>query len=253
MPYDHNAIEDYPVEIKVKAVGFKDALKIPGVIEFSLCLFFAKLVSYTFLYWLPRYLATLGTNSATESANLSTLFDVGGILGAIIAGVVSDYSGMSATTCAGMLTIAIPMLLVYETYAAVSRWMNVALLIVVGLLVNGPYALITTAVSAELGTHASLAGNARALATVTAIIDGTGSIGAAVGPLLAGPVSDHGWKYVFVMLMVADVCALLLLSRLVSHEIKRLFQNRRTLALASGGIPKVRKHGRTRNRSDGRL
>ncbi len=46
-----------------------------------------------------------------------------------------------------------------------------------GSLVNGPYALITTAVSADLGTHKSLQGNARALATVTAIIDGTGSIG----------------------------------------------------------------------------
>ena len=46
-----------------------------------------------------------------------------------------------------------------------------------GLLVNGPYALITTSVSAELGTHRSLVSSARALATVTAIIDGTGSIG----------------------------------------------------------------------------
>jgi len=27
-----------------------------GVIEFSFCLFFAKLVSYTFLYWLPQYI-----------------------------------------------------------------------------------------------------------------------------------------------------------------------------------------------------
>lgn len=51
------------------------------------------------------------------------------------------------------------------------------LLIVVGILVNGPYALITTAVAAELGTHETLEGNAKALATVTAIIDGTGSIG----------------------------------------------------------------------------
>lgn len=46
-----------------------------------------------------------------------------------------------------------------------------------GALVNGPYALITTAVSADLGTQEALRGNAKALATVTAIIDGTGSIG----------------------------------------------------------------------------
>jgi len=54
---------------------------------------------------------------------------------------------------------------------------NIALLVVAGGLVNGPYALITTAVSAELGTHSSLKGNSKALSTVTSIIDGTGSIG----------------------------------------------------------------------------
>lgn len=79
------------------------------------------------------------------------------------------------------------------------------MLLLCGGLVNGPYALITTAVSADLvraeasweasgrrllihtvsiymwcqqGTHDSLQGNSRALSTVTAIIDGTGSIGA---------------------------------------------------------------------------
>lgn len=31
-----------------------------GVIEFSLCLLFAKLVSYTFLYWLPLYIFNVG-------------------------------------------------------------------------------------------------------------------------------------------------------------------------------------------------
>lgn len=58
--------------------------------------------------------------------------------------------------------------------------MSIFLLIVVGILVNGPYALISTAVSAELGTHSSIEGSSKALATVTAIIDGTGSIGNAV-------------------------------------------------------------------------
>ena len=44
--------------------------------------------------------------------------------------------------------------------------MNIFLLFVVGLLANGPYALITTAVSADLGTHPVLKGSTRALATV---------------------------------------------------------------------------------------
>ncbi|TMS06635.1 Glucose-6-phosphate exchanger SLC37A2 [Larimichthys crocea] len=87
---------------------------------------------------------------AKKAGDLSTLFDVGGIVG---------------------------------------------MLLVCGGLVNGPYSLITTAVSADLGTHKSLKGNARALSTVTAIIDGTGSVG--------------GWDQVFYMLMAADFLALL--------------------------------------------
>lgn len=39
-----------------RAIGFFGACRIPGVVEFSLSLFFSKLVSYTFLYWLPLYL-----------------------------------------------------------------------------------------------------------------------------------------------------------------------------------------------------
>ena len=91
---------------------------------------------------------------------------------------------------------------------------NVGLLLTVGFLVNGPYALITTAVSAELGTHPSLRGSSKALATVTSIIDGTGSVGAAIGPFLAGAI--HGLDNIFYMLMAADVCALLVSPHYVS-------------------------------------
>lgn len=240
------------------AIGFGGALQIPGVIEFSLCLFFSKLVSYTFLYWLPKYieassmyivfmktkirrnlssrnrkiqtnsllfhLATLGPE---DSAILSTLFDVGGILGAIAAGMISDYSGMSASTCSSMLFLAIPMLLVYQRFGSLTYYLNVILLFLLGILVNGPYALITTSVSAELGQHSCLEGNSKALATVTAIIDGTGSLGAAVGPFLAGFFSATGWQNVFYMLMMADVLAFVLLIRLVAKEISKFKLNPR--------------------------
>lgn len=65
----------------------------------------------------------------------------------------------------------------YNLLSSVNVYLNIGLLALAGGLVNGPYALITTAVSAELGTHSSLKGNAKALSTVTSIIDGTGSIG----------------------------------------------------------------------------
>lgn len=156
--------------------------------------------------------------SPEESAELSMVFDIGGIVGAIATGVISDATSMPAATCVGMLTVAAPLLFIYETYGALTWILNVGLLFVLGLFVNGPYALITTSVSAELGQHKSLEGNGKALATVTSIIDGTGSIGAAVGPMIAGLVQSGGWKNVFYMLISSNIMAMLLLSRLVRNE-----------------------------------
>ncbi|RMB92073.1 hypothetical protein DUI87_31602 [Hirundo rustica rustica] len=192
-----------------EAISFLGALRIPGVVEFSLCLLFAKLVSYTFLYWLPLYIVNVAHFGAKEAGDLSTLFDVGGILGGIFAGLISDYTGGRATTCCVMLVVAAPMLFLYNHVGQNGIGTSIAMLIICGALVNGPYALITTAVSADLGTHESLKGNAKALSTVTAIIDGTGSVGAALGPLLAGLISPTGWNNVFYMLIAADVLACL--------------------------------------------
>ncbi|XP_027630698.1 glucose-6-phosphate exchanger SLC37A1 isoform X3 [Tupaia chinensis] len=201
------------------AISFIGALKIPGVVEFSLCLLFAKLVSYTFLFWLPLYITSVDHLDAKKAGELSTLFDVGGIFGGILAGVISDRLEKRASTCGLMLLLAAPTLYVFSTVSKMGVEATVAMLLLSGALVSGPYALITTAVSADLGTHKSLKGNSHALSTVTAIIDGTGSVGAAVGPLLAGLISPSGWSNVFYMLMFADACALLFLIRLIHKEL----------------------------------
>jgi hypothetical protein len=179
--------------------------------------------------------------SPRAAGMLSTLFDAGGVAGGAIAGHLSDATGASAAVAAGFTLASVPALFAYRAFGHVSVAVNGALMVVAGLLVAGPYALITTAVSADLGTHESLGGSARvgartgmpgacwrcgfgaptgilgptpepkdtkawppphlcasrshpvcrqALATVTAIIDGTGSVGAALGPLLTGYVSQ---------------------------------------------------------------
>ncbi len=120
--------------------------------------------------------------SIPQAASLSTLFDYGGILGGIAAGLITDRTGMSAATCSVMLIVAIPLLFLYNSLVsticpisiyfptldddtlALSGWpvrdacyvWNCLLLFLVGVLVNGPYALITTAVSAGLGQHPCL-------------------------------------------------------------------------------------------------
>ncbi|TYI90438.1 hypothetical protein E1A91_D03G122700v1 [Gossypium mustelinum] len=227
-------------EMKENAVGFIEAWRIPGVAPFAFCLFFAKLVAYTFLYWLPYYIshtAIEGKYLSDETAgNLSTFFDVGGVLGGILAGHISDRLDARAITAATFMYCAIPALYFYRSYGHISLAMNIALMFICGMFVNGPYALITTAVSADLGTHSSLNENSKALATVTAIIDGTGSVGAAIGPLLTGYISANSWSAVFTMLMAAALVAGLLLTRLVVAEV-------------AARISETRSQGRSQSRS----
>uniref|UniRef100_A0A452HN39 Major facilitator superfamily (MFS) profile domain-containing protein n=1 Tax=Gopherus agassizii TaxID=38772 RepID=A0A452HN39_9SAUR len=220
VPLNHNMAVNGEGGTRMSAISFIGALRIPGVIEFSLCLLFAKLVSYTFLFWLPLYITNVEHLDAKRAGDLSTLFDVGGIFGGILAGMISDRLEKRASTCGMMLLLAAPALYMFSAISKMGLEATVVMLLISGALVNGPYALITTAVSADLGTHKSLKGNARALSTVTAIIDGTGSVGAALGPLLAGLISPSGWNNVFYMLMIADACALLFLLRLIRKELQ---------------------------------
>ncbi|KAI3814651.1 hypothetical protein L1987_14294 [Smallanthus sonchifolius] len=208
----------------VTAIGFLEAWKLPGVAPFAFCLFFSKLVAYTFLYWLPFYIrhtAVAGVHLSHKTAGiLSTIFDIGGVVGGILAGYISDLIDARAVTSIIFLTLSIPVLVLYRLYGTISMSSNISLMFLSGLLVNGPYALITTAVAADLGTQSSIKGNSRALATVSAIIDGTGSVGAALGPLLAGYISTRGWNSVFFMLILSLSVAGLLLVRVVRSEIK---------------------------------
>ena len=115
------------------------------------------------------------------------------MVGGIVAGFLSDQTeGLNALICTVMLIPSIPLMYFYNLLisdtcplvltdngfeSGACYTTNVILLLCLGMLINGPFSLITTAVSAELGQHESLKGSGKALATVTAIIDGTGSIG----------------------------------------------------------------------------
>jgi OPA family glycerol-3-phosphate transporter-like MFS transporter 1/2 len=206
--------------------GLWKAVQIPGVVEFAFCLLFCKLVAYTFIYWTPYYLVHNGF-SATHAGYLCTFVDIGGIAGGILAGFLRDRLRRPACIAFGFLTLTVPGLLAYRTLsAAVGDRLgpNIALMLGVGMLVNGPYALITTAVTADLGSHKSLQGkgSSHMVATVAGLIDGTGSIGSAIQGVAIGTISTlFGWNFVFYFLMICCALAALCLLRLCMKELKQ--------------------------------
>ena len=58
-------------------------------------------------------------------------------------------------------------------------------------------------------------------ATVTGIIDGTGSLGAAFNGIVVGDVTsmDDGWRILFLILCAANTIAAIMLARVLFREI----------------------------------
>ena len=99
----------------------------------------------------------------------------------------------------------------YQEFAHIYS-LNVLLMVCIGCFLGGPASLICAVISADLGRHSSISGNQKALATISGIIDGTGSLGAALGQILVGVISKYyGWQRVFHILFIILSASFLLL------------------------------------------
>ncbi|CAH3117869.1 unnamed protein product [Porites lobata] len=197
-----------------KAVTFCQAVFLPGVIPYSLSYACLKLVNYSFFFWLPFYLSNKFGWKDTVADKISTFYDIGGIVGGIAGGLISDLIGKRTPLVVAMLMVSVPMLFIYGSTSG-SYVLNAALMCVTGFWIGGPANLISSAISADLGRQSAISADSEALATVTGIVDGTGSVGAAIGQFLVPEINTHsGWKPVFYFLMVmafmSFICLLIL-------------------------------------------
>ena len=101
-----------------QAVSFLQAVMIPGVLEFSLCLFCSKFVIYTFLFWLPDYIASTSDVNPADSGFMANFFEYGGIVGGVLSGLMMDLGLGGGLVCASCLVLAIPTMLCYQTLAS---------------------------------------------------------------------------------------------------------------------------------------
>lgn len=74
---------------------------------------------------------------------------------------------------------------------------------VVGFFIGGAANMISATITADLGKQGPIQGNTEALATVTGIVDGTGSVGAAIGQILVPLIQTNlDWKSVFYFFII---------------------------------------------------
>ncbi|KAG8537364.1 hypothetical protein GDO81_024654, partial [Engystomops pustulosus] len=164
---------------------------------YSLAYACLKLVNYSFFFWLPFYLSINFHWKEAEADQLSIWYDIGGIIGGTIQGLISDLMQKRSPVLAVSLVLAVGALFGYSR-SPNSKLINAVLMTITGFFIGGPSNMISSAISADLGRQEMVRGSSEALATVTGIVDGTGSVGAALGQVLVSVIQGGlGWMWVF--------------------------------------------------------
>merc|ERR1712238_515445 len=201
-------------------ITYAGALRIPMVAQYAVAFGFFKLTNYVLFFWLPYF---LGKHFDPVTANLiAALYSVGMMPGGIIVGVVSDlFGGRRAGVIGVFMCCLIVFLGIFSKYSEdLGATSLLVMLGIMGILVGGPNNIITSAVAADLASHSSVRGNNKSLGTVTGLINGCGSVTAALGQILVGPIMDrYGWGSVWLYLMACTAVGTALMVPKIKDEL----------------------------------
>ena len=171
--------------------GFVDAFSVPGVLDWSLSYFFIKTVTYTILFWMPYYL-TLTLDSVSAADNLTVLFDVAMIIGTATLGGATDACGGSRSPVfvGSFIVGSLPLLFLPVLQESIPHY--AAAFAILGVFTGGPAHMYGTAVSVDLGESAAAMGKPGLVSSLSGLIDGIGTLGAALGQSLVARLASEG-------------------------------------------------------------
>lgn len=186
---------DAPADV---AAAQRGLLKDAELWAYGASYFFIKFIRYALLFWLPYFLSTTLGYRADLAASVASAFELGGIAGVIVIGIISDRTrrfsraALSALSLVGLAAA----LFAYAAGAGASVFANAFLLACIGALLFGPDALLS-------GAAAQDAGGERAAAMAAGMVNGIGSLGAILEGLVVPRISQSwGWKALFPMLVL---------------------------------------------------
>lgn len=148
--------------------------------------FFVKFIRYALWSWVPFLLAKNYAMEGDDAGYLSTLFDIFGIAGVIIAGWLSDKYANSRRTGVSLVFLVGMFIACWTLYFAGQNSLLIFAisLSAIGFFLYGPDALMTGAAAQDIG-------NVRGATLCAAIINGMGSCGALVQEVIIGGMYDQ--------------------------------------------------------------
>ena len=194
-------------ERRERSEAQRAVIRNPTIWLFATSYFFVKIIRYVLLFWLPYYLSTTFGWSTLAAGGISTAFEVGGVIGVVAIGWLSDRTprlgraGLAAVWLFGLVLACGA----YVLWGSGGKLANFALIALIGAMLFGPDSILC-------GAAAMDAGGPRAAAMATGFVNGVGSLGPILQGLLVPPLAKHyGWQALFPTLVGLALCAALVL------------------------------------------
>lgn len=165
-----------------------------------------KCSTYGILFWLPSYAKYNLGYDHTDIKYIAISYDVGVIMGNVVIGRISDllYNKRAPVAFTSLFLGSLSFFSVVLIQAAETRWYTKLLMWVViffvGFFVGSIFNVIAATAAADLAKGEGVKGNKKAIATLSGILDGSGSFGAAVGSYVIGAIRRVSWNGMFIFL-----------------------------------------------------
>ena len=210
-----------------KKMSLVECLQTRGVVDFSLCNACIKAVCYAMFFWLPFYLVSVHHLNPGKAAGLSIAYDVATLIGGPVCGLLVDKTHKPASIIAVFVILAAGPQLFIHVPQPVEFFVGsgtigdgdgsipvavVVNIILSGFFVGGVLNVLSAAVCAKIGGHGSTS-------RVTGVIDGIGSLGAALTQIAIPLIGvQNGWGTIFIILAALLVASALTLFRIIRDE-----------------------------------
>mmetsp|Transcript_17873 Transcript_17873/g.15779 ORF Transcript_17873/g.15779 Transcript_17873/m.15779 type:complete len:191 (+) Transcript_17873:997-1569(+) len=181
------------------------------------------------LLWLPTYAKEELDFNNGNVALIAIAFDVGTIFGSVILGKLSDltYKKRSPIAFFGLI-IGGFLFTIIVVVSNPSNYLIYVLIFLTGFVVGGVFNVVAATAAADLAKGDSLKGNSKALATVSGILDGSGSLGAAFGSLTIGAIRNQSWNGVFIFLAACVFLSSVPIFKAMVTEVKEIMYLRKS-------------------------
>jgi sugar phosphate permease len=163
-----------------------------------------KTLNYGLFLWLPYYFRDYHGQSEDIAGSLEASYSLGGILGSICIGYLTDYlNGRFSVINPALVILALVLICIPNCYLL---WEFYLLIPIAGFLCSGSANIITT-VSADLAETSKAKFDVKT--AVAGLVNGTSALGAAIGQAIIGILQDMSWNKVYLFLISITVLSFL--------------------------------------------